>query len=498
MYVRYLCSLALISLFSTTASAGSNYQDVWNELQRELQVQLTHSPAKNIILFVGDGMGVSTVTAARILEGQNRGVDGEGNLLSFERFPFIALSKTYSADQQTPDSAPTMSAMVTGYKTNGGVFGVNDTVIRGERSWDRIQKNSVKNIFEVAEEVGMATGVVSTARITHATPGACYAHTSNRDWESDADVPQESNVPDIARQLIEFPFGDGIDVVFGGGARAFIPKESSKYFSEGRRKDGRDLISEWLNKSSGSRFLHTKEELENLDSSSLVPTLGLFSSSHMAYSVDRGAGGDSTQPSLVDMTRAAIKLLSNHSSGYVLSVEAGRIDHGHHAGNAFRALHDAIELSDAVEEAVRLVDLNETLIIVTADHSHVMTLAGYPKRGNPILGKVIHSGESAPVLAKDGLPYTTIGYMNGRGFHDLEEGGDEVYKEEIFLGRKDLTDIDSESPGFHQESLVPLDMETHGGEDVAIYAVGPMAHLFRGVKEQNYIFHVMRYALGEK
>jgi len=200
----------------------------------------------------------------------------------------------------------------------------------------------------------------------------------------------------------------------------------------------------------------------------------------------------------VDMTRAAIKLLSSHSSGYVLSVEAGRIDHGHHAGNAFRALHDAIELSDAVEEAVRLVDLNETLIIVTADHSHVMTLAGYPKRGNPILGKVIHSGESAPVLAKDGLPYTTIGYMNGRGFHDLEGGGDEVYKEEIFLGRKDLTDIDSESPGFHQESLVPLDMETHGGEDVAIYAVGPMAHLFRGVKEQNYIFHVMRYALGEK
>ncbi len=259
MYVRYLCSLALISLFSATASAGSNYQDVWNELQRELQVQLTHSPAKNIILFVGDGMGVSTVTAARILDGQNRGVDGEGNLLSFERFPFIALSKTYSADQQTPDSAPTMSAMVTGYKTNGGVFGVNNSVMRGERSWDRIQKNSVKNIFEVAEEVGMATGVVSTARITHATPGACYAHTSNRDWESDADVPQESNVPDIARQLIEFPFGDGIDVVFGGGARAFIPKESSKYFSEGRRKDGRDLISEWLNKSPGSRFLHTKE-----------------------------------------------------------------------------------------------------------------------------------------------------------------------------------------------------------------------------------------------
>ena len=227
----------------------------------------------------------------------------------------------------------------------------------------------------------------------------------------------------------------------------------------------------------------------------------------MPYEVDRrrtslshpilsGLGVD--VPSLSEMTAAAIAALSRNEVGFLLHVEAGRIDHGHHASNAYRALHEVIELSRAVKVAVQSVNLSETLIIVTADHSHVFTIAGYPKRGNPILGKVTKPGADEPDRDLDGLPYTTLGYMNGPGSHSFEHGGDVVYEHDNRAGRRDLSGVNTESPGFHQESLVPLKSETHGGEDVAIYATGPGSILFRGVREQNFIFHVMAYALGIK
>jgi alkaline phosphatase len=124
-----------------------------------------------------------------------------------------------------------------------------------------------------------------------------------------------------------------------------------------------------------------------------------------------------------------------------------------------------------------------------------MTMAGYPKRGNPILGKVVTIGEEEPKLAEDGAPYTTLSYANGRGFAELgdETNADLRYGLPVQGGRHLKHDTDTESPGFHQEALVPLSSETHGGDDVAIYASGPGAHLLSGSLEQNVIFHVMRY-----
>ena len=124
----------------------------------------------------------------------------------------------------------------------------------------------------------------------------------------------------------------------------------------------------------------------------------------MQYETDRekDKGGE---PSLAEMTAKAIDMLSQNNDGYVLMVEAGRIDHAHHAGNAYRALEDTVALSDAVKAALAKVNQEETLVIVTADHSHVFTIAGYPKRNNPILG-IAGEGD-------DKKPYTTLGYMNG-------------------------------------------------------------------------------------
>lgn len=133
--------------------------------------------------------------------------------------------------------------------------------------------------------------------------------------------------------------------------------------------------------------------------------LGLFERSHMEYEADR-SGDTGGEPSLAQMTAKAIEILSQNRRGYVLTVEAGRIDHAHHAGNASRALRDTIALSEAVQTAVDMAG-RDILVVVTADHGHTPTINGYPERGNPILGI---GGEG-----DDGLPYTTLSYANGPG-----------------------------------------------------------------------------------
>jgi len=435
--------------------------------------------AKNVILFIGDGMGVSTVSAARILEGQQRGESGEENSLSFENFPHVSLSKTYSTDGQTPDSAPTMTAMMSGIKSRQGTIGVTQEVTYNDCA--SAEGQSVVNFLELAEAAGMATGVVSTARLTHATPAATYAHSANRNWEADSNLTDEAvanGCVDIARQLVEFPFGDGIEVALGGGRRNFIPDTTADPEDSGRtgaRKDGRDLTVEWTQRRANSAFAWNRSQFNAIDPNSTDHLLGLFERSHMEYEHDRpnDAGGE---PSIAEMTAKAIDILSRDDDGYFLMVEGGRVDHAHHAGNAYRALTDAIALSEAVRAATEKTSAEDTLIIVSADHSHVFTIAGYPDRGNDILGKVVSGG----VVRTDasGLPYTTLGYANGPGYRPTTE-------------RPNLAAEDTADPNFLQEATVPMSSETHAAEDVAIYAQGPGAHAFQGVVEQNVIFHVM-------
>lgn len=445
--------------------------------------------AKNVILFVGDGMGVATVTAARILEGQQRGSSGEENLLSFERLPYVALSKTYSVNQQTSDSAPTMTAMVTGVKTKDGMLSVDQNAIPGDHT--TVKGNELLTLLEMAERVGLSTGVVSTARVTHATPAACYAHTPERDWESDNNLSagaKTAGFADIARQLMEFPYGNGLEVVLGGGRSKFLPNtvaDLEDVTLKGERTDGRNLVEEWLAKFPRGTYAWNKSQFEAADPRSTSRLLGLFDRSHMEYEADRSKD-TAGEPSLSEMTAKAIDILAKNRKGYFLMVEGGRIDHAHHDGNAYRALTEAIELSNAVKVALAKIDLKNTLIIVTADHSHTFNIAGYPTRGNDILGKLRPNdsrGNPATDYAKDtqGLPYTTLGYANGHG--------------NTGKGRPDLSAVNTANPEYRQEAIVPLLNETHGGEDVIIYADGPSAHLFHGVQEQNVIFHIMAEAL---
>ena len=485
--------------------AEANWQDVKS-------ISDLKGKAKNVILFVGDGMGVSTLTASRILEGQRKGMQGEENSLSFEKFPFSGFAKTYNVDAQTPDSAGTMTAMMSGVKTDAGVLGVDADIQRGDCS--TVAGNEMATALELAEIAGKSTGVISTARITHATPAAAYAKSAERNWEDISDMSSDAvtaGCEDIASQLVNFEANlearntgvdiDGIEVIMGGGRRHFLPKDAAfnsidaASAIEGDRTDNRDLTAEWQATYGDGNYIVDQASFDAINPATTTHVLGLFNESHMQYEADR-ANDVAGEPSLSEMTSKAIDILDNNDKGFFLTVESGRIDHAHHAGNAYNALNDTIEFAKAVQMAIDSTNPEDTLIIVTADHSHVFTIAGYPKRGNPILGKVVGVGKTEASLAKDGMPYTTLGYTNGRGYQNLgaETNADATYDLDIAAGRADLTSVDTTTAGFHQEALVPRSSETHAGEDVAIFASGPGAHLVTGTNEQSLIFHIMNYA----
>ncbi|KAB7770066.1 alkaline phosphatase [Xanthomonas maliensis] len=460
--------------------------------------------ARNVILFLGDGMSLTTVAAARILDGQRRDGPGEENLLSWEQFPATAFSKTYNTDSQTPDSAGTMTAITTGVKTHMGAIGVSagsrndcaDSLGKGLLSW-----------LQLADSAGMATGIVTTTRLTHATPAATYAHSPDRNWENDTDLPaaaRAAGCTDIAQQLLSTArFGRGPQVVLGGGRSQFqtAQQRDPEYDDKvGLRLDGRDLVAEWKHAHPQGAYVWNSAQLQAAAGAPAL--LGLFEPDHMQFDHDRNRSPQG-EPSLSELTRTAIQSLARDPNGFVLMVEGGRIDHANHAGNAYRALDETVSLSEAVRAAVQTAPA-DTLIIVTADHSHTLNFVGYPVRGNPILGKVRGGGGEEgdrSQLATDlvGQPYTTLSYANGPGYtgaSNAQAAGPKRFphepsSNEPASGRPDLTHVDTEAPNYMQEALVPTKSESHGGEDVGIWATGPGSAAFRGTLEENVIYHVI-------
>ena len=459
-----------------------------SSLQFRANIVANVSTAKNVILFIGDGMGVTTVTVARIFDGQSKGMSGEENILPFETFPNVALIKTYASNQMVADSAGTASAISTGVKTRAGVISIGPQAYR--RSCEGQLAYPLTTLGELAEQNGKATGIVTTARITHATPAALYAHSAERYWEGDLFLPRdawEMGCRDIAYQLIHFSSGDGIDVMFGGGRRAFFGADKN-----GRRlADDDDLVSAWSDAAANRHYISTAEELSSLRPGEQV--LGLFSSSHMTYIAEREA--DSSEPQLAEMTAKAIDLLATHENGYFLMVEGGRIDHGHHDGIAGYALLEAQEFFKAISVALAKVDLAETLVLVTADHAHTLSMGGYATRGNPILGLVVTNdmtgrpNKGPYIVAEDGLPHAVLAYANGPGaFRDSPRSMPETGINAVQQALVPL--LDTGIDGATQAD------ESHGGQDVALYANGPWSHLVGGVLEQNAIFHIITYAFG--
>ncbi|CAK8698161.1 alkaline phosphatase-like [Clavelina lepadiformis] len=469
--------------------------EYWYDVAREeLQVALglqqkNMNVAKNVILFLGDGMSIGTITAGRILKGQLQGNSGEETKLAMDQFHHAGLSRTYAVNKQVADSGSTATAYLCGVKSTYYTLGLSaksrTEVCSSEKG------NAVESILVDSYKAGKSTGVVTTTRINHATPGASYAHTAYRSWYSDSDLTQEAKengCKDIAQQF--YDSSDMITVTLGGGRQYFRPKTTKdvEYSTDNDRDDGQELIEKWemnqKDKGLNAHYVWNKNDFDSVDPVTTDKLLGLFEPSDMQYEVDRVADG-SKEPSIMEMTEKAIQILQKNSKGYFLLVEGGRIDHAHHATNAHRALHETVAFDKAIERAVEMTSDSDTLIIVTADHSHTFTIGGYSDRGNDIFGLATENGK--PYKGLDGKPFTTINYANGEGYQGPNTGEIEPHS------RQNLTVVDTDDKEYLQQTAIPLAYETHGGDDVAILARGPMSHLFHGVHQQNYIAYVMRY-----
>lgn len=438
--------------------------------------------AKNVIFFLGDGMGPVTVTASRIYK------YGEAGQLTMETLPRTARVKTYSLDGQTTDSAPSMAAYMTGVKSRNETLSMDGNTFSKEPSSDASVTPAVANaktncpetgngasvptILEQTIAKGKATGVVSTARLTHATPAATYSHHCNRNAEYE-----------IARQAVpggagyNSALGAGVDVLMGGTSYFWRPFNVTT-MPKGR-PDGRDLVAELQAK--GYSFAN---DLTTMNAAPNGKIIALFdqagSQGHMSYELDRDPA---KEPSLSQMTVKAIDALSKNTNGYFLMVEGGRIDHALHGSNAKRALADTIAFDDAIKAALAKVDLSNTLVVVTADHDHTMAFNGYSHLGNDILGKSTDVKTKKLAKAADGLPYTTLVFGNGGGPRKAT--------------RDDLTNVDtSGNKDFLQEVGVPLGSETHGGGDVNLFATGAGSKIFKGTLDNTKVYTLMKTAFG--
>ena len=446
---------------------------------------------KNVIFFLGDGYGMVPMTAARIYAA---GEDGE---LTIDTFPETAFVKTYSNDAQVTDSAPSMSAYMTGVKPNNEVVAMSpDTkatdaagaaYVSGADSTCPASGNgsAATTLLELAKAAGRGTGVVTTTRVTHATPAATYAHICHRDGENA-----------IAAQLAPGGAGfndklaDGVDVVLGGGWQHFLPKGAAAGSS---RTDSRDLVAEM--KAKGYSYVTDRSGLLGSTASRL---LGLFTKGHMNFDLDRDAAAE---PSLAEMTTAAMDVLAaTKKNGYFLMVEGGRIDQALHPTLGRKALQDAKAFDDAIKAAIAKAKLSDptlanTLIVVTADHDHTLVMNGYAALtgkttdANPgILGLMrSYTDPSTPALDADGKPFTTLVFGNG---------------ENRISGSRSLmaalTDAAVFDKNYHQEAAVamPTGSETHGGADVFLGAMGLGADSFHGLLDNTQVFGLVRAAAG--
>lgn len=339
---------------------------------RALYKRSKNQQPKNIVFFIGDGMGLSQVAGSRMV------VMGASGRLYMEKFPVTGLVNTSSLDSLTTDSAAAGTALATGHKTYNYMVSLSPNNI------------PFTTILEAAKKKGMATGLIATSTISHATPATFSSH-----------VPSRSDEDKIAEQIVD----QGFNIVLGGGEHFFIPRSE-----EGsRRKDELDLLDRARKK--GYTIVRNRDELQAADTGNQI--LGLFQMDML----DTEAGNE---PSLSEMTAEAIKVLMKDKDGFFLVVEGSQIDWACHENNEDKMIRQVLLLDMAVKTAVELTLKEEnTLILVLADHeTGSLTLKGSNLNGTDIIfswGGTDHSCVPVPIFAFG------PGAENFTGLHDNTE-----------------------------------------------------------------------------
>ncbi|MGQ9454599.1 MAG: alkaline phosphatase [Armatimonadota bacterium] len=273
---------------------------------------------KNVILLIGDGMGIGHITAARCAG------PGRGGRLAIDTMPVTGLVITHSANALVTDSAASGTALATGYKTNNGTISQSP------------DGKPLVSLLKLAQRLGKSTGIVSTKFISDATPAVFVANVSKR-----------SQREDIAEQIA----GSRADVILGGGSEDFIPKSAG-----GARSDGRNLIEEA--KASGYEFVDTLDAMNSTDGERI---LGLFASGSLT--------GKRPEPNLEEMTTKALSVLSRNPKGFFLMSEGAKIDSEAHSNNASGVVRELLDFDNAVRAALEFARKDRsTLVVVTADH----------------------------------------------------------------------------------------------------------------------------------
>lgn len=449
--------------------------------------------AKNVILFVGDGMSLQAREIARIL---SKGItEGKYNdLLNMEKLDNMAIITTSGYDSIVTDSANSASAYATGHKSVVNAMGVYENCTK-----DPLDDPKVENIIELAKRIrGMATGIVSTANITDATPAAMLTHTRRR---------SEQNY--IATDMLNDKHRP--DVIMGGGSRHFLPMSTPG----SKRKDNVDVIKSF--EDLGYTFSGTKTELENTPKSE-DKILGLYQLDNMNVYIDREVTKNPSvlksfndQPGLVEMTEKAIDTLSKNPNGFFLMVEGACIDKQLHVLDWQRAAYDNIEMDKAIGAAEKFAAKNnDTLIVVVADHAHGASITG---TYHELDGKTGREGVRCYQDAK----WPTFQDADGDGYPDnpdpsitlaVQFANHPDYNENYRF--KDVPTVPSimgkdgkaiTNPQIKGELLrgnIPTsdDQEVHSADDIILNAGGPGSKYFKGVMDNTEVFFGMVRALG--
>ncbi|MGU3473629.1 alkaline phosphatase [Paenibacillus sp. D51F] len=455
--------------------------------------------AKNIILFVGDGMSQPSITIARAM---SKGLtEGKYNgLMEMDKLEQRAVVTTSGMDSIVTDSANSASAYNTGHKSAVNALGVYPD--NTESSLDDPQVETLAEMLKRTR--GMSVGIVTTSEIEDATPAAVVSHTRRR-----------ADKPEIADMLLKLQ----PEVVMGGGSAYFLPKS----VAGSKRKDENDLISGF--EKAGYKFVESASGLKSSGTPSKL--LGLFHTGDMNVYYDRSTKNTAAlksftdQPNLWDMTKKAIEVLSKNENGFFLMVEGASIDKQLHTMDWERSAYDTIEMDKAIGEARRYADASgDTLVLATADHAHSASIAGTYWEGDGKTGReAVRTYEQSkfPTYTdsdKDGFPDTpdvdrklavvfgaTPDYYEDYKFSSVPQApavlsGDAYIANPGTLANPDAPDKDKY---LHTGTLPKSEsVEVHSADDVTLMAHGPGSDYFKGTLDNTEVFFGMAQALGLK
>uniref|UniRef100_A0A0N4ZQ06 alkaline phosphatase n=1 Tax=Parastrongyloides trichosuri TaxID=131310 RepID=A0A0N4ZQ06_PARTI len=527
----YIFTLFRVSICQLKEEYNEKY---WNDMSKNIinkkienfndngmNIDKSNKP-KNIILFIGDGMGITMTTISRIFKNQQESKEKNITIfdqtqLFYETFPVTGLQRTHTLDLHVGLSCANAVALMSGQKVNGLTLGIKPTV--NQSRCDIREDDKLKNLISIkALENGLSVGIVTTARLTHATPGGSYASITDRNYECDADINEEdrSKCKDIASQLLDYP-ANKFKVMFGGGRTNYIPKSTSDPIDvkiPGRRLDGRHLIEEWkFNNKQYKNVLYTSDELRKLNVSNLKKesqVLGLFAPSHFETYQERSENAKKYQPTLDEMVEKAIEILSkDNDKGYFLMVESGMIDIAEHYNKGYEAMVETVEFSKAIEKGVKMTEeiyknqntdnkvykskknqKTDTLVLVTADHAQSVTFNGYPLRTSPVMSMLTEPSNTERLW--DDKPLSSVTFTSGPGFVNNWYKPDNLSEGYI---RKNLTTEQLQDYKFLTPSSYLSEYNTHDGSDVPVYATGPMSLMFTGEYDNTQIGYMIKYLL---